>query len=333
MATKKQTKTVSPKAKTAKAPAKKASAPAKKPAPAKPAPKKAAPKAPAKAAPAKKAVAKPAPKKAAPAAKKAPAKPVAKKPAAPAKPAAKKASAKPAPVAKKAPAPAKKPAPAKPAPAPEAQAPAKPAPKSPLPPPKMAKKFSKADLKRASAQADMYPPVVNVLPPPLPGDSPDRPKSLKPATKPFTQKELSVFRVQLEEYRAVVMGNLKSLAGDNLRQGAGDSNVALGSYSTHMADHGTDNFDRELALNLVSGQQDSIYDINDAIRRIDEGTFGICEQCGNAINPHRLRALPFARKCLACQSAEERGRTIYRPFGRTISQQGTDASGEDAPET
>ena len=329
MATKKQTKTVSPKAKTAKAPAKKASVPAKKPAAAKPAPKKAAPKAPAaKKAPAKKVAAKPAPKKAAPA------KPAAKK--APAKPAAKKAPAKPAPAAKKAPAPAKKAAPAKPAPkpapAPEAQAPAKPAPKSPLLPPKMTKKLSKAELKRASAQADMYPPVVNVLPPPLPGDSPDRPKSLKPATKPFTAKELAVFRVQLEEYRAVVMGNLKSLAGDNLRQGAGDSNVALGSYSTHMADHGTDNFDRELALNLVSGQQDSIYDINDAIRRIDEGTFGICEQCGNAINPHRLRALPFARKCLACQSAEERGRTIYRPFGRTISQQGTDASGEDAPE-
>ena len=85
-----------------------------------------------------------------------------------------------------------------------------------------------------------------------------------------------------------------------------------------MADQGTDNFDRELALNLASSRQESLYDIEDAIRRVDEGTYGACETCGGAIELPRLKALPFAKKCMTCQNAAERGRTKYRPFGGTL---------------
>ena len=102
-----------------------------------------------------------------------------------------------------------------------------------------------------------------------------------------------------------------------------------------MADQGTDNFDRELALNLASSRQDSLYDVEDAIRRVDDGTFGACDSCGGAIERARLKALPFAKKCLRCQNAAERGRSRYRPFGGTLplQQLAAEDAGSDNPDT
>ena len=127
-------------------------------------------------------------------------------------------------------------------------------------------------------------------------------------------------------------GNLRALSADNLKRSPVDANGDISTHSTHMADHGTDNFDRELALNLASGRQESIYDIEEAIRRIDEGTYGVCESCGGPIEHPRLKALPFAKKCVACQSASERGRTRYRPFGGTLAMQQYNTPDESAHE-
>jgi RNA polymerase-binding transcription factor DksA len=87
-----------------------------------------------------------------------------------------------------------------------------------------------------------------------------------------------------------------------------------------MADHGTDNFDREFALNLVSSEQDAIYEIDAALQRIQMGVYGACERCGGMITKQRLKVQPFAKMCIKCQSEAEKGRTHYRPFGKTISQ-------------
>lgn len=302
--------------KTAKKVTKKAPAKAKKPAPVKKvAPKKAAvAKAPAK----KKAAPKAAPKKVS-ASKAKPAKPVKK--AAPAKKvAAKKLPAKKA-VAPKAP--AKK--------APVKKAVAKKAPQK------------KAPVKKAAAKKAIVKKAMPKKAAPAKAAAPKKKAPAKPATKAaasakklpakpvlskktgaapkhFSQKELSYFRVQLQKELDLLQGNLDALAGDNLKMSPLDSSGDLGSYSTHMADHGTDNFDRELALNLVTARQESLYDIEDAIRRVDDGTYGVCEECGFAIELPRLKALPFAKKCLACQSAAEKGRTLYRPFGHTLQQ-------------
>ena len=121
------------------------------------------------------------------------------------------------------------------------------------------------------------------------------------------------------------------MASDNLKRSPIESTGDISAHSTHMADQGTDNFDRELALNLASGRQESIYDIEDAIRRIDEGTYGACESCGKGIERPRLKALPFAKKCMGCQNAAERGRTLYRPFGGTLPLQ--QLAAEDAAES
>ena len=140
------------------------------------------------------------------------------------------------------------------------------------------------------------------------------PKSKLPAAVIKEYKQL------LNRLRDRVVDEISFLAGDNLNRSQRESSGDLSSYSFHMADQGTDNFDREFALNLVSSEQDVLYEIDDALRRIDQGVYGMCETCGCAIEKARLSALPFAKMCIKCKSQAEKGKTRFRPFGPTISQ-------------
>ena len=132
--------------------------------------------------------------------------------------------------------------------------------------------------------------------------------------------ELKEFKDNLNKLRDRIVDEINFLAGDNLNRSQRESSGDLSSYSFHMADHGTDNFDREFALNLVSSEQDAIYEIDDALRRIQMGVYGACEQCGEMIAKPRLKAQPFAKLCIKCQSVMERGKERFRRFGPTISQ-------------
>ena len=195
--------------------------------------------------------------------------------------------------------------------------------------PKAAKKAAPKTAKKAlpkAAKKALPKPAARKLPPPPP---PVPVHKVKPA-RAFRKDELAFFRAQLQKQLDLIQGNLDALAGDNLKRSPIEASGDISAHSTHMADQGTDNFDRELALNLASSRQESLYDIEDAIRRVDEGTYGACESCGGAIELPRLKALPFAKKCMSCQNAAERGRTKYRPFGGTLPLQ--QLAAEDAAE-
>jgi RNA polymerase-binding transcription factor DksA len=146
----------------------------------------------------------------------------------------------------------------------------------------------------------------------------DAPPKFKP--KKLPAKERRFFRDLLNKLRDQVVDGITFLAGDNLNRSQRDASGDLSSYSFHMADQGTDNFDREFALNLVSSEQDVLYEIDAALRRLDEGTYGFCEMTGRLIERERLKALPHTRYCLAAQAEMERGKARYRPFGPTITQ-------------
>jgi DnaK suppressor protein len=138
--------------------------------------------------------------------------------------------------------------------------------------------------------------------------------------KIFKAKQLKEYKLVLNKLRDRVVDEISFLAGDNLNRSQRESSGDLSSYSFHMADQGTDNFDREFALNLVSSEQDILYEIDDALRRIDMGNYGVCEACGKAIEKARLHAMPFTKMCIGCKSEAERGKTRFRPFGPTLSQ-------------
>lgn len=111
-------------------------------------------------------------------------------------------------------------------------------------------------------------------------------------------------KVLLEE-KEKILGQINSLSEDTLASSQRDSSGDLSGYSMHMADVGTDNFQRELALGLVSNEQQVLYRIEEALKRIEEGTFGKCETCGKVIKESRLKALPFAAMCISCKEKEE----------------------------
>jgi DnaK suppressor protein len=87
---------------------------------------------------------------------------------------------------------------------------------------------------------------------------------------------------------------------------AKDSAEELPGYSLHMADSGTDNFDRDFALSLLSSDQDAIYEIEEALKRIERNTYGVCELTGKNIPKARLEAIPWTRFTVEAQMQLER---------------------------
>jgi DnaK suppressor protein len=87
---------------------------------------------------------------------------------------------------------------------------------------------------------------------------------------------------------------------------AKESAEEMASYSLHMADSGTDNFDRDFALSLLSSDQDAIYEIEEALKRIEKGTYGVCELTGKQIPKARLDAIPWTRFTVEAQAQLER---------------------------
>ena len=118
---------------------------------------------------------------------------------------------------------------------------------------------------------------------------------------------------------------------------AKESAQELPGYSLHMADSGTDNFDRDFALSLLSSDQDAVYEIEEALKRIEKKTYGVCELTGKTIPKARLEAIPWTRFTVEAQAQLEREGALK---SRRIGQLGTvDSTGateveneEDEPE-
>ncbi|HEY1051887.1 MAG TPA: TraR/DksA C4-type zinc finger protein [Prosthecobacter sp.] len=311
----------------------------KKPAAKKPAAKPAKTAAPKKAAkPAVKSKSKPAPQKAKPAAKAAPKKPSPK----PVKKAAPKKAPAPA-AAKKAP--AKKPAAEKKAvekaaPAPAAKA-AKPA---PAPAPAPAPEPVKATKPAAPAKSSKNTPAPLVQKGRTSISTAGTPRSrlnrhedegvtieiAKGPVKmtPFLKKQ----KQRLVELRDAYLNSIEGVASETIRNENGDSSA----FGMHQADAGSDAYDRDFALSLLGKEQDALYEINEALKRIETGTYGLCEGTGTRIPEERLEAMPFARYSVAYQEKIERSqitgrwsRPVHSLFGLDNAD---DASDDDKDE-
>jgi RNA polymerase-binding protein DksA len=113
------------------------------------------------------------------------------------------------------------------------------------------------------------------------------------------------FKKMLLAMREELTGGIVRHSEDTLSSSQRDSSGDLSGYSLHMADMGSDTFQRDLELGLVTREHEMLYKIDEALRMIEEGTYGKCEECGQAIPETRLRAVPFARLCVPCQEKEE----------------------------
>ena len=103
---------------------------------------------------------------------------------------------------------------------------------------------------------------------------------------------------RLMELRDQLTKQMSGLAKESAQEMAG--------YSLHMADSGTDNFDRDFALSLLSSDQDAVYEIEEALKRIEKDTYGVCELTGKPIPRQRLEAIPWTRFTVEAQAQLER---------------------------
>ncbi|MDO4574810.1 MAG: TraR/DksA C4-type zinc finger protein [Planctomycetia bacterium] len=110
--------------------------------------------------------------------------------------------------------------------------------------------------------------------------------------------ELDGIKKNLLALRARLSGDVTQMEDSALRQSRHDSE--LSSMPIHMADVGSDNFEREFTLLLMQTGTDTLAKINNALEKIEEGTYGICEVCGAKIPKKRLQAVPYATMCVKC---------------------------------
>jgi len=117
-------------------------------------------------------------------------------------------------------------------------------------------------------------------------------------------------RGRLLVLKDTLLDSMRGVGRDSLRSRAEGSEAS--AFGMHQADAGSDAYDRDFSLSLLSQEQDSLYEIDQALRRIENGTYGLCEMCGKAIPQVRLEALPFARYTIECQAELERRGRLQR---------------------
>jgi DnaK suppressor protein len=134
----------------------------------------------------------------------------------------------------------------------------------------------------------------------------------KSSKNSLTSAEIEKFREMLVAKRNEILGNVTVMEDETFKKERSE----LSSMPFHMADAGSDNFEQEFSLDLMDSEKKLLVEINDALRRIEEGVFGICEGRGEPIPKARLNAIPWARYCVTCAELKEKGRLVEVETGR-----------------
>ncbi len=132
-------------------------------------------------------------------------------------------------------------------------------------------------------------------------------KTRKRKKSSLTAAEIKYFKQILLAKRAEIVGDVNSIESEALKKSRLDAAGDLSSMPIHMADIGTDNFEQEFALGLMDSERKLLVEINDALKRINDGFYGICEGTGKPIPKVRLQAKPWARYCIKYAIMVEQG--------------------------
>ncbi|HWL54963.1 MAG TPA: TraR/DksA C4-type zinc finger protein [Chthoniobacteraceae bacterium] len=147
---------------------------------------------------------------------------------------------------------------------------------------------------------------------------------------PFIKQQ----QARLLALRDSILDSVAGVAKENLRARSEGSESS--AFGMHQADAGSDAYDRDFALSLLTQEQDALYEIEEALKRVAAGTYGVCEMSGKPIPEPRLEAIPFARYTVECQSQVEQQRKATRVrqpvtslFGLTDDDAGSSDSDDD----
>ena len=128
--------------------------------------------------------------------------------------------------------------------------------------------------------------------------------------KRFAKKDLDIFKEKLFNLKDDVMNQIRDISKDTLMKSQKDISGDISGYKLHLADVATDNYERDFNLSLVSTETKIVIDIEAALKRIEEKTYGICPDCEKLIAKVRLNAIPYARYCKKCKEKVEKENKI-----------------------
>ena len=123
----------------------------------------------------------------------------------------------------------------------------------------------------------------------------------------LTTADIERFKLMLLEKRREILINVNEIEDEALKKSRLDASGDLSSMPIHMADLGTDNYEQEFALGLMDSERKLLQEIDDALQRIEQGAYGICEATGKPIAKARLEAKPWARYCVEYARMLEQG--------------------------
>ncbi len=123
----------------------------------------------------------------------------------------------------------------------------------------------------------------------------------------LTADDVEQFRLMLLDKRAEILGDVSTLNNEALNKNRREASGDLSSMPIHMADLGTDNYELEFTLGLIEGERAILKEIDEALERVRNGTYGICLATGRPIGKARLRAKPWAKYCYEYTLAQEKG--------------------------
>lgn len=124
--------------------------------------------------------------------------------------------------------------------------------------------------------------------------------------KKLNKKELCEFKKIVLKRKEEILDGIQHISEDTLKKSQKEASGDISGYTYHMADVATDTYDREFSLGLASNERKLLYELDDALKKIEEGVFGICEECKSLIARIRLKAVPYARLCVKCQGKKEK---------------------------
>ena len=137
------------------------------------------------------------------------------------------------------------------------------------------------------------------------------------------KRQLEQFRGQLMQLRDRLLGVVTTVTESARQPSGGQGESELSNAPMHLADMGTDEFMHGLNATLLENEENLSADVRDAIGRLDEGSFGVCENCNQDIALERLQAMPFARHCVVCAEAIDHRETSNVNRGRPASPRDT----------
>lgn len=122
----------------------------------------------------------------------------------------------------------------------------------------------------------------------------------------FSKKDLVEFKKFIARKKDELLEDIQHISDDTLKKSQKEASGDISGYTYHMADVASDTYDREFSLGLASSERQILYELEDALKKMDEGRYGVCEICSQLISKNRLKAVPHARLCVKCQERKEK---------------------------